>query len=121
MGASSGDYSDQMSLVSGWGRPSDSSSGISPVLRYVDDRRVMSQSECENYWGHINEGVVCIDTSDGGGSCNGDSGGPLSIPGKRYEQIGIVSFGSTLDVKAEPQLVSLKSPCTTIGSQALPE
>merc|ERR1711890_99143 len=94
--ASSGDYSDQMSLVSGWGRPSDSSSGISPVLGYVDDRRVMSQSECENYWGHINEGVVCIDTSDGGGSCNGDSGGPLSIPGKRYEQIGIVSFGSTL-------------------------
>merc|ERR1712242_334491 len=94
--ASSGDFSDQMSLVSGWGRPSDSSSGISEVLRYVDDRRVMSQSECENYWGNLNEGVVCIDTTDGGGSCNGDSGGPLSIPGSRYEQIGIVSFGSTL-------------------------
>merc|ERR1711988_1046994 len=94
--ASSGDYTDQMSLVSGWGRPSDSSSGISPVLRYVDDRRVMSQSECENYWGNLNEGVVCIDTSDGGGSCNGDSGGPLSIPGSSYEQIGVVSFGSTL-------------------------
>jgi len=94
--ASSGDYTDQMSLVSGWGRPSDSSSGISPVLRYVDDRRVMSQSECENYWGNLNDGVVCIDTSDGGGSCNGDSGGPLSIPGAKYEQIGIVSFGSTL-------------------------
>merc|ERR1712037_319070 len=27
---------------------------------------------------------------------NGDSGGPLSIPGAQYEQIGIVSFGSTL-------------------------
>ena len=26
----------------------------------------------------------------------GDSGGPLSIPGAQYEQIGIVSFGSTL-------------------------
>merc|ERR1739848_497385 len=67
-----------------------------------DDRRVMSQSECENYWGHINEGVVCIDTTDGGGSCNGDSGGPLSIPGSRYEQIGIVSFGSTLGCESAP-------------------
>jgi secreted trypsin-like serine protease len=85
-----------MALVSGWGRPSDSSSGISEVLRYVDDRRVLSQEECENYWGNLNDGVVCIDTTDGGGSCNGDSGGPLSIPGAQYEQIGIVSFGSTL-------------------------
>merc|ERR1712020_854154 len=48
--AQSGDFSGQMSLVSGWGRPSDSSSGISEVLRYVDDRRVLTQ--------------------DGGGSCN---------------------------------------------------
>jgi len=94
--AQSGDFSGQMSLVSGWGRPSDSSSGISEVLRYVDDRRVLTQDECENYWGNLNEGVVCIDTTDGGGSCNGDSGGPLSIPGATYEQIGIVSFGSTL-------------------------
>merc|ERR1712241_399961 len=94
--AQSGDFSGQMSLVSGWGRPSDSSSGISEVLRYVDDRRVLTQDECENYWGNLNEGVVCIDTTDGGGRCNGDSGGPLSIPGFRYEQIGIVSFGSSL-------------------------
>ena len=68
--AQSGDFSGQMSLVSGWGRPSDSSSGISEVLRYVDDRRVLTQDECENYWGNLNEGVVCIDTTDGGGSCN---------------------------------------------------
>merc|ERR1712213_258337 len=94
--ASDGDHTGEMALVSGWGRPSDSSSGISEVLRYVDDRRVLSQSECENYWGNLNDGVVCIDTTDGGGSCNGDSGGPLSIPGAQYEQIGIVSFGSTL-------------------------
>merc|ERR1739844_383626 len=94
--AQSGDFSRQMSLVSGWGRPSDSSSGISEVLRYVDDRRVLTQEECENHCGNLNEGVVCIDTTDGGGSCNGVSGGPLTIPGSTYEQIGIVSFGSTL-------------------------
>jgi len=91
-----GDHTGEMALVSGWGRDSDSSSGISEILRYVDDRRVLSQAECENYWGNLNDGVVCIDTTDGGGSCNGDSGGPLSIPGAQYEQIGIVSFGSTL-------------------------
>merc|ERR1712195_54807 len=93
--AEDGDHTDAMALVSGWGLAYDGASGISPVLRYVDDRRVMSQAECEDYWGDLNEGVVCIDTTDGGGSCNGDSGGPLSIPGAQYEQIGIVSFGST--------------------------
>ena len=68
--ASSGDFTGELALVSGWGRPSDSASGISPVVRYVDNRRVLSQSECENYWGNLNEGVVCIDTTGGKGSCN---------------------------------------------------
>merc|ERR1739837_48284 len=64
--ASSGDFSGQTALVSG----------------------------CESYWGNLNEGIVCINTEGGHSSCNGDSGGPLSIPGSVYEQIGIVSFGS---------------------------
>merc|ERR1712007_390840 len=80
-------------LVSGWGLDSDSASSISPVLRKVE-APVMSQSECESYWGNLNEGIVCINTEGGHSSCNGDSGGPLSIPGSVYEQIGIVSFGS---------------------------
>merc|ERR1711890_75852 len=91
--ASSGDFSGQTALISGWGRPSDSSSSIARYLRYVT-APVMSQSECESYWGNLNEGVVCIDTTGGHGSCNGDSGGPMSIPGAKYNQIGIVSFGS---------------------------
>jgi len=91
--ASSGDFSGQTALVSGWGLDSDSASSISPVLRKVE-APVMSQSECESYWGNLNEGIVCINTEGGHSSCNGDSGGPLSIPGSVYEQIGIVSFGS---------------------------
>ena len=91
--ATSGDFSGQTALVSGWGRPSDNAGGISDVLRKVE-APVMSQSECESYWGNLNEGVVCINTEGGKSSCNGDSGGPLSIPGSVYEQIGIVSFGS---------------------------
>jgi len=92
--AQSGDYSGQKALVSGWGRESDTSSGIARYLNYVDNLPVMSQAECEDYWGNLNEGVVCIDTTGGHGSCNGDSGGPMSIPGPTYNQIGIVSFGS---------------------------
>merc|ERR1712241_648713 len=91
--ASSGDFSGQTALVSGWGLDSDSASSISPVLRKVE-APVMSQSECESYWGNLNEGIVCINTEGGHSSCNDDSGGPLSIPGSVYEQIGIVSFGS---------------------------
>jgi len=91
--ATSGDFSGQTALVSGWGRPSDNAGGISDVLRKVE-APVMSQSECESYWGNLNEGIVCINTEGGHSSCNGDSGGPLSIPGSVYEQIGIVSFGS---------------------------
>merc|ERR1712029_1084080 len=102
-------------LVSGWGLDSDSASSISPVLRKVE-APVMSQSECESYWGNLNEGIVCINTEGGHSSCNGDSSGPLSIPGSVYEQIGIVSFGSALVVKSELLLDSLKSPNTLIGS-----
>merc|ERR1712025_662410 len=91
--ATSGNFSGQTALVSGWGLDSDSAGGISDVLRKVE-APVMSQSECESYWGNLNEGVVCINTEGGHSSCNGDSGGPLSIPGSVYEQIGIVSFGS---------------------------
>ena len=93
--ASSGDFTGQSALVSGWGLADDTDSSISPVLRKVE-APVMSQFDCESYWGNLNEGVVCIDTTGGKSSCYGDSGGPLSIvgPNSIYKQIGIVSFGS---------------------------
>merc|ERR1712186_217906 len=43
--AQSGDYSGQKALVSGWGRESDTSSGIARYLNYVDNLPVMSQAE----------------------------------------------------------------------------
>merc|ERR1711956_45390 len=90
-----------MVTVTGWGKPSDSAGGISPVLREVRDIPVMTNSDCNDVYGIVGDGVVCIDTTGGRGSCNGDSGGPLvkkaggKAAGDLWTQVGIVSFGSS--------------------------
>merc|ERR1739848_484698 len=87
--------------VTGWGKPSDSAGGISPVLREVRDLPVISNSDCNAVYGIVGPGVVCIDTTGGRGSCNGDSGDPLvqqaggKAPGDKWTQVGIVSFGAS--------------------------
>merc|ERR1712172_170236 len=90
-----------MVTVTGWGKPSDSAGGISPVLREVRDIPVITNSDCNDVYGIVGDGVVCIDTAGGRGSCNGDSGGPLvqmsgsKAAGDLWTQVGIVSFGSS--------------------------
>merc|ERR1712212_1346279 len=76
---STGDTADEDELVTctGWGKPSDSAGGISPVLRMVEDLPIISNRACNAIYGIVGSGVVCIDTTGGKGSCNGDSGGPL--------------------------------------------
>jgi len=90
------DVGDMVSVI-GWGKPSDNAGGISPVLRMVHDIPVMSNKECNDYYGIVGDGVVCIDTKGGRGSCNGDSGGPLitEVSSKKWNQVGVVSFGSS--------------------------
>merc|ERR1712066_1071707 len=104
-----GDTADESELVTvtGWGKPSDSAGGISPVLRMVSDLPCISNAECNSFYGIVGDGIVCIDTTGGKGSCNGDSGGPLvmkagmrwkdgmATPGQKWNQVGIVSFGSS--------------------------
>merc|ERR1711887_37704 len=90
-----------MVTVTGWGKPSDSAGGISPVLREVRDIPVMTNADCNDVYGIVGDGVVCIDTAGGRGSCNGDSGGPLvqkaggKAAGDLWTQVGIVSFGAS--------------------------
>merc|ERR1719308_662898 len=76
-----GDTADEDELVTctGWGKPSDNAGGISPVLRMVEDRPIISNSDCNAIYGIVGSGVVCIDTTGGKGTCNGDSGGPLNM------------------------------------------
>merc|ERR1712055_823631 len=98
-----GDVPSVGSLVSitGWGKPSDNAGGISPVLREVRDIPVISNSDCNDVYGIVGPGVICIDTAGGRGSCNGDSGGPLiqkaggKSAGDQWTQVGIVSFGAS--------------------------
>merc|ERR1712121_192409 len=59
---STGDTADEDELVTctGWGKPSDSAGGISPVLRMVEDRPIITNSECNDVYGIVGAGVVCI-------------------------------------------------------------
>merc|ERR1712098_775943 len=100
-----GDTADPNELVTatGWGKPSDNAGGISPVLRMVEDLPIITNSECNAIYGIVGDGVVCIDTTGGKGTCNGDSGGPLNMKfdvkdgaaGPKWKQIGVVSFGAS--------------------------
>lgn len=67
-----GDSADEGEIVSviGWGKPSDNAGGISPVLRMVHDLPIISNKECNSYYGIVGDGIVCIDTTGGRGSCN---------------------------------------------------
>merc|ERR1712198_485117 len=63
---------------------------------YFDIIPIMSNRECDSFYGIVGDGIVCIDTEGGRSSCNGDSGGPLitKTSSKKWDQVGIVSFGS---------------------------
>jgi len=95
----------ELVTCTGWGKPSDSAGGISPVLRMVEDLPIISNAECNAIYGIVGDGVVCIDTAGGKGTCSGDSGGPLNMkfdvvdkegnPGQKWKQVGVVSFGAS--------------------------
>ncbi|KAJ3652786.1 hypothetical protein Zmor_018719 [Zophobas morio] len=80
--------------VSGWGKTSDASSGVTNNLNYVTLSSI-TNAQCSQYYGSLNSGVVCA-TGSGKSTCNGDSGGPLITgSGSSAIQVGIVSFVST--------------------------
>nr|CAH0107990.1 unnamed protein product [Daphnia galeata] len=82
--------------ISGWGKPSDAATGISPVLHEVDVPCI-SNAECAAPYGATITAVnICVATTGGKRSCNGDSGGPLTyINNGVHNQVGVVSFGSS--------------------------
>lgn len=74
------------SVVSGWGRPSDSVSTISDVLRYVEVE-VIANLICNIYFlGLIQNTQVCTSGDGGRSTCNGDSGGPLVVGNRQVSK-----------------------------------
>jgi len=89
------DHVGDILLASGWGLDSDGASSTVANLRKVTAPGI-SSADCRAVYGNnVLDSVLCIDTTGGHGTCNGDSGGPLSyINNGVYNQVGLVSFGS---------------------------
>ncbi|KFB45482.1 serine protease [Anopheles sinensis] len=82
--------------VSGFGRISDAIQGISPTLNFVH-LNIISNIQCMGVYGAatIIDSTVCAVGRDAAnqGTCNGDSGGPLTVnENGQSVQIGVVSF-----------------------------
>nr|AGM32844.1 trypsin-like serine protease [Coptotermes formosanus] len=91
------DLAGEVARVSGWGKTSEDSSGISPTLQYVD-LTVITNTECADVFGSfITPSKLCTATTGGQSTCSGDGGGPLVYKESDgvYTQVGIVSFTAT--------------------------
>lgn len=55
--------------ATGWGRESDSSGGITDILREVDVP-AMDWRDCNAIFDIVTEDILCIDSSGGMGTCN---------------------------------------------------
>uniref|UniRef100_A0A3F2YSI7 Uncharacterized protein n=2 Tax=Anopheles arabiensis TaxID=7173 RepID=A0A3F2YSI7_ANOAR len=80
--------------VSGFGRTTNTGA-TSPVVMFTSNP-VMTNADCIARWNTalIQPQNVCLSGDGGRSSCNGDSGGPLTVQDGGSLQIGIVSFGS---------------------------
>ena len=67
-------------------------------LNFVKNLPVMNNDVCDQEYGIITKGHLCIDSKGGHGVCNGDSGGPLNYEKEtgKYMTVGIASFVSGL-------------------------
>lgn len=91
-------FAGMMGVVSGFGRTSDASQATSPVVRFTSNP-IMTNADCLASWGGNTDIIgaqnICLSGVGGRSSCNGDSGGPLTVThGGATLQVGLVSFGS---------------------------
>ena len=63
-------YVGELTTPVGWGKNADSAGGITPKLQMVSDLPVIDNPTCNDYYGILNAGIMCIDSSDGKGVCN---------------------------------------------------
>ena len=86
----------ELATVTGWGATSDNISAGSPLLRSVQNNIITNAVCAATYGNYVIASTICMTTVGGRGSCNGDSGGPLTVVrGGNRLQIGVASFGAT--------------------------
>ncbi|XP_023167156.2 brachyurin-like [Drosophila hydei] len=86
-------YAGEQAIASGWGKISDSATGATDILQYINVP-IMTNSGCSPWYGGIlTNNVICIKTTGGISTCNGDSGGPLVLADGSNTLIGATSFG----------------------------
>ncbi|EDV51083.1 serine protease 1 [Drosophila erecta] len=88
-------YAGQQAIASGWGKTSDSASGVANTLQY-DVFNVVSVEACQGTYGSLiaTSKVICVATPNKISTCNGDSGGPLVLSSNK-KLIGVTSFVSS--------------------------
>ncbi|XP_075221525.1 uncharacterized protein LOC142324567 [Lycorma delicatula] len=89
-------YKGRRATVTGWGISSVSTGNPSSILQKLQVT-VLTNRQCAiQIDDRVGSGMICASPSDLGGTCFGDSGGPLSVENDGIGVlIGIVSFGVT--------------------------
>jgi len=87
------DFANENAVASGWGVFTADNPVVSDVLRYVYDN-VITVPQCTlSTIGLANAQNICMTGTQNRGVCNGDSGGPLTVPrGGQSMHVGIASF-----------------------------
>jgi secreted trypsin-like serine protease len=102
-------HAGSIATLTGWGLTFDGQSQQPDELNFAPNRPIISNSKCEESYGNIDEGHICIDTDfntgegENIGVCSGDSGGPLNLQegGGQYMQVGVASFVSGYGCESE--------------------
>ncbi|XP_001353851.2 serine protease 1 isoform X1 [Drosophila pseudoobscura] len=87
-------YAGDSVIASGWGKISDSATGVTNNLQWAK-LTVITNSVCANTYGTsiVTASNICVSTPNGVSTCNGDSGGPLVLESSKV-QVGLTSFGA---------------------------
>ncbi|XP_073843554.1 serine protease 1-like [Musca autumnalis] len=87
-------YAGDYVIASGWGRISDSASGVTSNLQWAR-MQVITNTVCAATYGTsiVTSSNICVSTTGGVSTCNGDSGGPLVLESTKV-QVGLTSFGA---------------------------